>query len=97
MNDRGMKKWIPFIATSKEQNVISKMTNSGLKNTKNKQISKICSILKSNSKKLLKISYKEKNQVLIITDTLKTIDEINGFIILGDKKISIKDIVSIEF
>ena len=92
-----MKKWIPFIATSKKQNVISEITNDSLKNTKNKQINKIYLFLKSNSKKLLKISYKEKNQLLIMTGILKTIDEINGFIILGDKKIQIKEIVSIEF
>ena len=97
MNDRGMKKWIPFIATSKKQNVISEITNDSLKNTKNKQINKIYLLSKSNSKKLLKISYKEKNQLLIMTGILKTIDEINGFIILGDKKIQIKEIVSIEF
>ena len=97
MNDRGMKKWIPFIAASKKQNVISEITNDSLKNTKNKQINKIYLLLKSNSKKLLKISYKEKNQLLIMTGILKTIDEINGFIILGDKKIQIKEIVSIEF
>lgn len=48
-------------------------------------------------KNLLKISYKEKNQLLIMTGILKTIDDINGFIILGDKKIQIKEIVSIEF
>ena len=40
-------------------------------------------------KNLLKISYKEKNQLLIMTGILKTIDEINDFIILGDKKIQI--------
>lgn len=100
MTDRGMKKWLPFNSLIEQKEYIRQIKESKknelLPDLSEDQISQVNHLLTNYDGQMVNISYILDSKKSNIVGYIKKVDTINGFIIINDKKINIKNLTNVK-
>lgn len=102
MSDRGMKKWAPYKSLNEQYDHLYQMKEERERIDKplisNEEAEKINDILLNHNNKKLRISIFKRGRISTIESSIRKIDTFDKLIVLENgQKISLKDIVDIDF